>query len=58
MATNKISFTCLMFVVVIAYLGLKVVFEFNILDFIYLIFMIGSFIRLIYLRKMRKKYRE
>lgn len=51
MTTNKISFISKMFVVMIAYLCINLVFNFNLLDFSYLIMLIGCFIKFIIIRK-------
>ena len=44
----------MMFVVGISYLIIEIIYKFNILDLIYLLFIVGSFIRFIYIRKTRK----
>ncbi len=54
MTTNKISFIGVMFVVGITYLSTIVILNFNLLDFTYLLFIIGCFIRFIYIRKFQK----
>ncbi len=54
MTTNKISFISVMFVVGITYLSTMVMLNFNLLDFTYLLFIIVSFLRFIYIRKIQK----
>lgn len=54
MTTNKVSFIGLMFVVGIIYLAVRIIIKFDPLDFIYLLCIIGSFIRFIYIRKNQK----
>ena len=51
MTTNKISFISVMFVVGIVYLIARIITKFDILDLTYLLFIIGCFIRFIYIRK-------
>ena len=53
MTTNKISFISMMLVVGIIYLTLRIITEFNFLDFAYLISLIISFIRFKIIRKNR-----
>ena len=53
MTTNKISFISVMLVVGIIYLTLRVITEFDLLDFAYLIFLIISFIRFKIIRRNR-----
>ena len=53
MTTNKISFISMMLVVGIIYITLRVITEFNFLDFAYLISLIISFIRFKIIRKNR-----
>ena len=53
MTTNKISFISMMLVVGIIYLTLRIITEFNLLDFTYLIFLIISLIRFKIIRKNR-----
>ncbi len=52
MTTNKISFISKMFVVLIAYQGAVIMTEFTVVDFLYFIFVIGCFIRYIYISKI------
>lgn len=54
MATNNISFISVMFVVGITYLSTEVILNFNSIDLVYLIFIVGCFIRFIYIRKCQK----
>ncbi len=49
--TKQISGIGVMFVLVILYLSISIINEFNYLDFAYLLFMISCFIRFIYIRK-------
>ena len=51
MTTNKISFISVMFVVGIVYLIARIIIKYDILDLTYLLFIIGCFIRFIYIRK-------
>lgn len=53
MTTNKISFISVMLVVGIIYLTLRVITEFNLLDFAYQISLIISLIRFKIIRKNR-----
>lgn len=53
MTTNKISFISMMLVVGIIYLTLRIITEFDLLDFAYLISLIISFIRFKIIRKNR-----
>lgn len=54
MTTNKISFIGLMFVVGITYLSTEVILDFNTIDLLYLIFIVGCFIKFIYIRKIKE----
>lgn len=53
MTTNKISFISMMLVVGIIYLTLRIITEFDLLDFAYLISLIISFIRFKIIRRNR-----
>lgn len=53
MTTNKISFISMMLVVGIIYITLRVITEFDLLDFAYLISLIISFIRFKIIRRNR-----
>ena len=53
MTTNKISFISMMLVVGIIYITLRVIMQFDLIDFAYLISLIISFIRFKIIRKNR-----
>lgn len=53
MTTNKISFISVMLVVGIIYITLRVITQFDLIDFAYLISLIISFIRFKIIRKNR-----
>ena len=54
MTTNKVSFISMMFVVGIIYQSAKIIFKFNFLDLLYLLFIILCFMRFIYIRKVKQ----
>ena len=53
MTTNKISFISVMLVVGIIYITLRIITEFDLLDFAYLISLLISYIRFKIIRKNR-----
>lgn len=54
MTTNKLRPISVMFVVGIIYLNVRLIIEFDILDFTYLLFIIMCFIRYISIRKVKE----
>lgn len=54
MTTNNISLISKLFVVGITYLSTRLIIKFNSLDLAYFLFIIGCFIRFLYIRKSQK----
>ena len=53
--TKQISGIGVMFVLIIIYLTMSIINKFNYLDLAYLLFIIGCFIRFIYIKKIEHK---